>query len=163
MNALTNPQWINRFEDYLKRRFPDRSTAKHYTSDLRLFVQHHPGPLTEIAPPPHRSGRTPSRPIGTPSASAGPASTEPRASARANRHSPCPVKAGLVATVSCHQDERSLAAATGPSCGGPHRRASTGIATEEPSTHIERQTGRQRMPAFMPPVRLPRAYHVRRH
>lgn len=50
MNALTNPKWINRFEAYLKRRFPDRSTAKHYTSDLRLFVQHHPGPLTEITP-----------------------------------------------------------------------------------------------------------------
>ena len=48
MSTLSNAEWINRFEAYLKRRFPDRSTAKHYTSDLRLFVQHHLGPLSEI-------------------------------------------------------------------------------------------------------------------
>jgi integrase/recombinase XerC len=50
MNILTNPEWITRFEAYLRRRFPNRSTAKHYTSDLRLFVQRHPGPLSEITP-----------------------------------------------------------------------------------------------------------------
>jgi integrase/recombinase XerC len=50
MSTLSNAEWINRFEAYLKRRFPDRSTAKHYTSDLRLFVQHHLGPLSEITP-----------------------------------------------------------------------------------------------------------------
>jgi len=48
MNISTNSDWISRFEAYLKRRFPDRSTAKHYTSDLRIFVQHHPQPLTEV-------------------------------------------------------------------------------------------------------------------
>ena len=48
MNTPTNAEWIQRFEAYLKRRFPGRSTAKHYVSDLRLFVQHHPAPLTQV-------------------------------------------------------------------------------------------------------------------
>jgi len=48
MNTLTNTDWIQRFEAYLKRQFPHRSTAKHYGSDLRLFVQHHPGLLAEV-------------------------------------------------------------------------------------------------------------------
>ena len=30
---------IATFEKYLKRRYPDRSTAKHYLSDLKLFHQ----------------------------------------------------------------------------------------------------------------------------
>lgn len=30
---------IKRFETYLKRRYPDRSTAKHYLSDLKIFHQ----------------------------------------------------------------------------------------------------------------------------
>ena len=37
MSASSNEQWIQRFEAYLKRRFPDRSTAKHYVSDLGVF------------------------------------------------------------------------------------------------------------------------------
>ncbi|NOZ50115.1 MAG: tyrosine-type recombinase/integrase [Chloroflexi bacterium] len=48
MKTPTNAEWIRRFEAYLKRRFPDRSTAKHYSSDLRLFAQHHSGPLQEV-------------------------------------------------------------------------------------------------------------------
>ena len=48
MEILTNDAWLQRFEAYLKRRFPDRSTAKHYLSDLRLFVQHHPDPLCRV-------------------------------------------------------------------------------------------------------------------
>jgi site-specific recombinase XerD len=48
MNTLTNVQWIQRFEAYLKRRFPDRSTAKHYVSDLRLFIHHHQGPVSQV-------------------------------------------------------------------------------------------------------------------
>ena len=47
MSASSNEQWIQRFEAYLKRRFPDRSTAKHYVSDLRIFVQECCGPVTE--------------------------------------------------------------------------------------------------------------------
>ena len=31
---------INRFERYLQRRYGDRSTPKHYMSDMRIFVQH---------------------------------------------------------------------------------------------------------------------------
>jgi len=48
METLTNSEWIRQFEADLKRRFPDRSTAKHYVSDLRIFTQYHPGPLTEV-------------------------------------------------------------------------------------------------------------------
>ena len=29
-----------RFERYLRRRYGDRSTPKHYLSDLRIFVRH---------------------------------------------------------------------------------------------------------------------------
>ncbi|MBI4315919.1 MAG: tyrosine-type recombinase/integrase [Chloroflexi bacterium] len=45
---LTNAEWIARFEADLKRRFHDRSTAKHYVSDLRLFVADQPEPLAAI-------------------------------------------------------------------------------------------------------------------
>jgi site-specific recombinase XerD len=31
---------LMRFEAYLRRRYPDRSTAKHYVSDVRIFAQH---------------------------------------------------------------------------------------------------------------------------
>lgn len=31
---------LMRFEAYLQRRYPDRSTAKHYMSDMRIFAQH---------------------------------------------------------------------------------------------------------------------------
>lgn len=48
METLTNSDWIQLFEGDLKRRFPDRSTAKHYVSDLRIFTQYHPEPLTEV-------------------------------------------------------------------------------------------------------------------
>jgi len=30
---------IERFERYLQRRYGDRSTPKHYLSDMRIFVQ----------------------------------------------------------------------------------------------------------------------------
>ena len=48
MDDRSNAEWMSRFEADLKRRFHDRSTAKHYLSDLRLFVQFHPGPLGEV-------------------------------------------------------------------------------------------------------------------
>lgn len=50
MDTFTNSTWIQLFEAHLKRRFPERSTAKHYVSDLRIFVRHHPGPLPEVTP-----------------------------------------------------------------------------------------------------------------
>ena len=31
---------IERFERYLRRRYGDRSTPKHYLSDLRIFIRH---------------------------------------------------------------------------------------------------------------------------
>lgn len=48
MENRTNDDWIQAFETYLKRRFPQRSTAIHYTTDLRIFEQFHNGPLTEV-------------------------------------------------------------------------------------------------------------------
>jgi len=39
MKTLTNSEWIQPFEAYLERRFPNRSTSKHYVSDLRIFLQ----------------------------------------------------------------------------------------------------------------------------
>jgi site-specific recombinase XerD len=49
MEARENAEWVQRFEAYLKRRFPGRSTAKHYASDLRIFIEYHSGPLTKVA------------------------------------------------------------------------------------------------------------------
>ena len=48
MEERSNAEWMARFEADLKRRFHDRSTAKHYMSDLRLFLQFHSGPLGEV-------------------------------------------------------------------------------------------------------------------
>jgi site-specific recombinase XerD len=48
MKTQTNTEWTGQFESYLKRRFPDRSTAKHYMSDLSIFMKHYTGPLTEV-------------------------------------------------------------------------------------------------------------------
>ncbi len=48
MKIQTNTEWIQQSEAYLKRCFPDRSTAKHYVSDLHLFVQYHAAPLIEV-------------------------------------------------------------------------------------------------------------------
>ena len=47
--TYSSSEWIERFEAELKRRFHDRSTAKHYVSDLRLFVAFHPGPLESVS------------------------------------------------------------------------------------------------------------------
>ena len=44
----SSAEWIERFEAELQRRFHDRSTAKHYVSDLRLFVAFHPGSVQSV-------------------------------------------------------------------------------------------------------------------
>jgi hypothetical protein len=38
METRTNDQWIEAFDAYLKRRYPGRTTAKHYVSDVRIFT-----------------------------------------------------------------------------------------------------------------------------
>lgn len=48
MKQRSNSEWLREFEAYLNRRFPERSTAKHYLSDLRQFVAEYPQPLSEI-------------------------------------------------------------------------------------------------------------------
>ena len=48
METRTNAEWIAAFAAYLSRRFPGRSTAKHYMSDMQLFVQQYPQPLPTI-------------------------------------------------------------------------------------------------------------------
>lgn len=39
MEKRTNEQWLEAFETYLKRRYPGRTTAKHYVSDVRIFLK----------------------------------------------------------------------------------------------------------------------------
>jgi integrase/recombinase XerC len=39
MEKRTNGQWLEAFEIYLKRRYPGRTTAKHYVSDVRIFLK----------------------------------------------------------------------------------------------------------------------------
>lgn len=48
MRIRTNGEWLSTFEAYLKRRFPERSTAKHYVSDLHIFMEQHAGQLAEV-------------------------------------------------------------------------------------------------------------------
>lgn|GEM_PF-2121706 len=35
---MNNETWMQQYEMYLRQRFPDRSTARHYNSDLRQFA-----------------------------------------------------------------------------------------------------------------------------
>jgi len=46
--TMTNAEWLQAFQRELERRFPDRSTARHYVSDLRIFLRAHAGPLSEV-------------------------------------------------------------------------------------------------------------------
>ena len=48
MDTRTNEDWIAAFAAYLQRRFPGRSTAKHYLNDMHLFIQQYPQPLASI-------------------------------------------------------------------------------------------------------------------
>jgi site-specific recombinase XerD len=43
-----NEAWLEQFKAYLQRRFPDRSTAKHYLSDMRSFLAEYSGSLLEV-------------------------------------------------------------------------------------------------------------------
>jgi integrase/recombinase XerD len=45
MDTRTNDDWIAAFAAYLRRRFPDRATTKHYVNDLQLFLRVQPKPL----------------------------------------------------------------------------------------------------------------------
>lgn len=45
MSSLTNEEWIAKFKNYLERRFPGRSTATHYESDMKCFLHHYKGEL----------------------------------------------------------------------------------------------------------------------
>ena len=48
MKTRTNEEWIITFERYLKRRFPGRSTAKHYVSDMNCFRRQVEKSLIEV-------------------------------------------------------------------------------------------------------------------
>lgn len=48
MKQPTNEEWIEQFAAYLKRRYPGRSTATHYVSDMRSFLRHYGGALLEV-------------------------------------------------------------------------------------------------------------------
>lgn len=48
MKNLTNIEWLKEFETYLTRRFPNRSTTKHYISDLEIFMKSTDKALMEV-------------------------------------------------------------------------------------------------------------------
>lgn len=48
MKTRTNKEWTEQYESYLNRRFPGRSTAKHYINDLSIFLKHYTGQLIEV-------------------------------------------------------------------------------------------------------------------
>jgi len=48
MKDRTNQQWLEAFDTYLRRRYPDRTTAKHYVSDVRIFLKASPGPVLTV-------------------------------------------------------------------------------------------------------------------
>lgn len=48
MRNRTNQQWLEAFDTYLRRRYPGRTTAKHYVSDVRIFVKGHPGSVLTV-------------------------------------------------------------------------------------------------------------------
>lgn len=48
MKECTNEQWLEVFERYLKRRYPGRTTAKHYVSDVRIFLKEVQGSVLKV-------------------------------------------------------------------------------------------------------------------
>jgi integrase/recombinase XerD len=48
MRNRTNQQWLEAFDTYLRRRYPGRTTAKHYVSDVRIFVKGDPGSVLTV-------------------------------------------------------------------------------------------------------------------
>jgi site-specific recombinase XerD len=48
MKAITNAEWVEKFRQYLQRRFPGRSTAKHYESDMKCFLEKCGKPLLAV-------------------------------------------------------------------------------------------------------------------
>ena len=47
---MDNTTALHEFERYLRRRYPERSTAKHYLSDLRQFRKVCAKPWAEVTP-----------------------------------------------------------------------------------------------------------------
>jgi site-specific recombinase XerD len=47
---MDNPSAVEQFERHLQRRYPERSTAKHYLSDLRVFHAGCPKPWKAVTP-----------------------------------------------------------------------------------------------------------------
>ena len=45
---MDNATALQQFEQYLRRRFPDRSTPMHYVSDVRQFQRMCPKPWAEV-------------------------------------------------------------------------------------------------------------------
>lgn len=48
METKSNEAWLEAFRAYLQRRFPDRSTATHYLSDMKSFLADYSGSLLEV-------------------------------------------------------------------------------------------------------------------
>jgi len=45
---ISNEERVSKFKAYLQRRFPGRSTAVHYESDMKSFLSYYKGSLTEV-------------------------------------------------------------------------------------------------------------------
>lgn len=48
MKNGTNEQWLDAFGAYLRRRYPGRTTAKHYVSDARIFLKGTRAPVLKV-------------------------------------------------------------------------------------------------------------------
>jgi integrase/recombinase XerD len=44
----SNEEWLEAFANFLNRRFPERSTAKHYVNDIRIFMRHYSGMISAV-------------------------------------------------------------------------------------------------------------------
>ena len=49
MIARSNDNWLLAFKDFLNRKYPERSTATHYISDLKQFLAHDDRPLVTVS------------------------------------------------------------------------------------------------------------------
>lgn len=48
MESVTNAEWLEKFNKYLKRKYPERSTATHYISDMKIFIKFYKGNLLNV-------------------------------------------------------------------------------------------------------------------
>ncbi|MEM9092769.1 MAG: tyrosine-type recombinase/integrase [Cyanobacteria bacterium P01_F01_bin.53] len=50
MTEQLNAKWLTKFKMFLERKFPNRTTATHYISDIKQFLNSYDGSLLEVSP-----------------------------------------------------------------------------------------------------------------